>query len=124
MGRNGQARFWCGFCIKLIDLKEKGVDAWKERFDHIDEHFMGHRDLPEQSIEDWVPVDNDKPKRDITSSHAFIQGNEDHSDSDSNGNSSDSTMQGDGDGGAKRKRCKNDSGGDRPAKLAREATSA
>lgn len=69
---------------------------------------MGHRELPKQSIEDWVPVDSDKPKRDLISSHALIQGNEDHSDSDSNGNSSESTAYGDGDGVAKRKRRKID----------------
>jgi hypothetical protein len=33
IGRNGQGRFWCGFCRKLIDLRTKGLGAWKERFD-------------------------------------------------------------------------------------------
>lgn len=67
IGRNCQARFWCGFCVKLIDLKKKSVDAWAERFDHIDDHFMGRHGLTAQSIQEWVPVDGDRPKQDISS---------------------------------------------------------
>src|ERR1700710_1919549 len=50
IGRNSQARFWCGFCVKLIDLKKKSVEAWAERFDHIDDHFMGRHGQKAQSI--------------------------------------------------------------------------
>jgi len=64
IGRNCQARFWCGFCTKLIELKKKGLDAWTERFDHIDDHFMGRHGLTKQGIQDWIPVDSDKPKGD------------------------------------------------------------
>ena len=43
------------------------MDAWAERFDHIDDHFMGRHGLTSQSIQDWVPVDSgDKPKRDVS----------------------------------------------------------
>jgi hypothetical protein len=62
IGRNCQARFWCGFCKELIDLKKKGLEAWSERFNHIDDHFMGRNSRLEQRIQDWVPVDSDKPK--------------------------------------------------------------
>lgn len=65
IGRNCQARFWCGFCKKLVDLKKKGLDAWTERFDHIDNHFMGKAGFPKQGIQDWIPVDSDKPKGDV-----------------------------------------------------------
>lgn len=65
IGRNCQARFWCGFCTKLIDLTKKGIDAWTERFDHIDDHFMGRHDQPKQDIRDWVPVDSNKPRGDL-----------------------------------------------------------
>ncbi|KAB8294845.1 hypothetical protein EYC80_006806 [Monilinia laxa] len=67
VGRHFQARFWCGFCKKLIDLKKKGLDAWTERFDHIDDHFMGRRGLQKQGIQEWIPVDGDKLKGDIAS---------------------------------------------------------
>jgi hypothetical protein len=60
IGRNSQERFWCGFCKKLVELKKKGLEAWAERFDHIDDHFMGRRNFPAQSIQDWIPVDSDK----------------------------------------------------------------
>jgi hypothetical protein len=39
IGRNCQSRFWCGFCCKLVDVKKRGIDAWTERFDHIDDHL-------------------------------------------------------------------------------------
>ena len=67
IGRNCQARFWCGFCTKLIDLTKKGVEAWTERFDHIDDHFMGRHGLTKQGIQDWIPVNSDKPKGDVES---------------------------------------------------------
>ncbi|KAN0086814.1 hypothetical protein V8E54_000502 [Elaphomyces granulatus] len=52
IGRNNQYQFWCGFCRKIvIPSKNRGLDAWNERFNHIDiEHFKrGER------IEDWLP---------------------------------------------------------------------
>jgi hypothetical protein len=58
IGRNCQARFWCGFCSQIIGLERKGLDAWTERFDHIDDHFMGNRGLKKQCILDWIPVDS------------------------------------------------------------------
>jgi hypothetical protein len=124
IGRNCQSRFWCGFCNKLVELKKRGVEAWTERFDHIDDHFMGRHGLPKQSIRDWIPMDSDKPKGDAGSHALEYPQNEDHSDSNSNGNSSDSTLkgdgdEGDGDEGAKRKRCTN-GGGKKPAKRPRK----
>jgi hypothetical protein len=59
IGTNNQAHFWCGFCEKIIDLTQKGVDAWTERFNHIDDHFMGKNDQPKQSIAQWKAVDGD-----------------------------------------------------------------
>jgi hypothetical protein len=76
IGRNFQARFWCGFCTKLIDLKAKGLEAWTERFNHIDDHFMGRQSFPKQGIEDWVPLDSDKPKGDVESPLDLSPGNE------------------------------------------------
>lgn len=54
IGRSAQGRFWCGFCTRLIDLKNRGLDAWTERFDHIDNHFMGRGQQRIQRISDWV----------------------------------------------------------------------
>jgi hypothetical protein len=70
IGRNCQLRFWCGFCGKVIDLRKQGLDAWTERFDHIDDHFMG-RNMPKQSIAEWIPIDSDKPKGDVASAPTF-----------------------------------------------------
>lgn len=65
IGRNCESRFWCGFCTKLVELKMKNQKAWTERFDHIDDHFMGRNNLPKQSIQDWIPIDgSDNPRAD------------------------------------------------------------
>lgn len=58
IGRNGQGQFWCGFCRKIIKLERRGLEAWDERFNHVDDrHFkIGQR------ISEWVPVDGHGPK--------------------------------------------------------------
>lgn len=71
IGRNCQARFWCGFCNKLINLAKKGIDAWTERFDHIDDHFMGRNGAPVQTIQDWISVDSDKPRGEVATPHSL-----------------------------------------------------
>jgi hypothetical protein len=84
IGRNCQSRFWCGFCVKLIDLKKKSVEAWAERFDHIDDHFMGRHGLIQQSIQDWVPVDSsDQAKPDALVFHDFASSPKNESSEDS-----------------------------------------
>jgi len=58
IGRNGQGQFWCGFCVKIIALEKKGLEAWDERFNHVDDkHFKRG-----QPISDWVPIDGHGPK--------------------------------------------------------------
>ena len=58
IGRNGQSGFWCGFCKKIVKLEKRGLEAWDERFNHIDNiHFKKG-----QRIEDWYPLDKDIPK--------------------------------------------------------------
>jgi hypothetical protein len=53
IGSNGQGAFWCGFCLKIIKLKEIGLQAWEERFNHIDNEHIRNR----QTIEEWVDLD-------------------------------------------------------------------
>lgn len=58
IGRNGQNAFWCGFCKQIVKLKTEGLEAWEERFSHIDDcHYKKG-----QTIYDWVPLDADVPK--------------------------------------------------------------
>ncbi|KAK5015760.1 hypothetical protein LTR60_002723, partial [Cryomyces antarcticus] len=61
IGRNGQVRFWCGFCKDILELKEKGVEAWDERFKHIDNHFIKDH----KNIEDWLCVKANKTKAEV-----------------------------------------------------------
>ena len=68
MAHNGQGRFYCGFCVKVIELKRKGWDAWAERFDHVDDHFMGRHGQPAKNIKDWVPITGDKSEGESASS--------------------------------------------------------
>jgi hypothetical protein len=58
IGRNGQGRFWCGFCKDVIKLSRRGIEAWDERFQHIGEHF--NRD--QYQIKDWLCLESNKPK--------------------------------------------------------------
>lgn len=60
LGRHCQSRFWCGFCAKSVELKRKGIEAWNERFDHIDDHYMGRNGNPPQTIQDWAAVDENE----------------------------------------------------------------
>lgn len=66
IGRNGQSRFWCGFCRTIVELQKRGWDAWEERFDHIDAHFK-----KKQHIRDWIDVEANKTNAEVA---AFMDG--------------------------------------------------
>ncbi|PQE33012.1 C2H2 type zinc finger domain protein [Rutstroemia sp. NJR-2017a WRK4] len=138
IGRNSQERFWCGFCKKLVELKKKSLEAWAERFDHIDDHFMGRKDFPAQSIQDWVPINSDKPIGDDLTDLLDGQSTKDVSEdtsstSNSSGGSSPHSLRNTGDSPANaiilngddpklsRKRGRNDDG-DRPKKVTKMTT--
>ncbi|EEH17495.1 hypothetical protein PABG_00057 [Paracoccidioides brasiliensis Pb03] len=60
IGRNGQFKFWCGFCRKLISLHSEGLDAWDERFHHIDnKHFK-----MKEEIATWLHPEGHLTKQD------------------------------------------------------------
>lgn len=61
VGRNCEARFWCGFCQEIIEIRQKGLHAWTERFNHIDNHLAGRDGLPKKQFDDWKSVDPDAP---------------------------------------------------------------
>ncbi|KAH8156040.1 hypothetical protein CIB48_g12207, partial [Xylaria polymorpha] len=63
VGRNCEARFWCGFCQEIVEIKQKGVQAWAERFDHIDEHFTG-RNRAQKVITEWKNFDPSRRSKD------------------------------------------------------------
>ncbi|KAI1350836.1 hypothetical protein F5Y01DRAFT_305027 [Xylaria sp. FL0043] len=63
-GRNCEARFWCGFCQKMLEIKQKGHQAWAERFDHIDEHFSGRNDRTRKDPSEWKDFDFLTPSKD------------------------------------------------------------
>lgn len=53
IGRNGQGTFWCGFCEAITPLTKRGIEAWDERFDHIDNyHYKSGRE-----IDTWREMD-------------------------------------------------------------------
>lgn len=58
ISQNGQGQFWCGFCRRIVVLKGSlGMDAWKERFDHIDFEHINPRDGREPvRMNSWLPV--------------------------------------------------------------------
>lgn len=68
VGRNCEARFWCGFCERIIEIERKGLGAFTERFNHIDDHFSGRDGRPRKQIDDWKGVDPDAPPMEALSS--------------------------------------------------------
>ncbi|KOS20207.1 Zinc finger protein GLIS2 [Escovopsis weberi] len=60
MGRHCDPRFWCGFCVEVIEIMEAGVNAWRMRCDHIDNHLWGKEGLIKKKMEDWVYVNDGK----------------------------------------------------------------
>jgi hypothetical protein len=129
MGASSQGNFWCGFCEKIISLNEKGVDAWTEKYNHVDDHFMGKNGRP-QNIEEWKPAD---PEGDQASPkpRSSDEADRDSSD-DSSPTSSDSppvsqtisaapTISEAGPVSQKRKRTTSDEKEDRPSKHSRHS---
>lgn len=62
IGKNCQGQFWCGFCNKVIELKERRNAAWDERFDHIAYHFEKEM----KNIDEWVCVEKNQTKRELS----------------------------------------------------------
>ncbi|KAI8950647.1 hypothetical protein F4801DRAFT_331600 [Xylaria longipes] len=65
VGRNCEARFWCGFCQEVVEIKQKGIQAWAERFDHIDEHFTG-RNRAQKEISEWKNFDSSRRSKEAS----------------------------------------------------------
>ncbi|KAK2003183.1 hypothetical protein LX36DRAFT_724995 [Colletotrichum falcatum] len=68
VGRNGEPRFWCGFCSKIVEIPQRGATAWAGRFNHIDDHYAGRNNQPKKEHSDWVAVDPELPDVDLTGS--------------------------------------------------------
>jgi hypothetical protein len=67
LGRNCESRFWCGFCEEIMDVKQTGLTAWKERYDHIDNHITGHG-TAQMSMSQWKMIDPQQSKVDMSDS--------------------------------------------------------
>ncbi|OLN85866.1 Zinc finger protein GLI1, partial [Colletotrichum chlorophyti] len=61
VGRNCESRFWCGFCVKIVEVTKQGINAWAERFNHIDSHYTGRDHSPKKDISEWKHVDPEHP---------------------------------------------------------------
>jgi hypothetical protein len=46
--------FWCGFCVKDVQMIDKNHHKRVGRFDHIEDHFVGRNGRNPQKICDWV----------------------------------------------------------------------
>ncbi|KND89604.1 Sex-determining transformer protein 1 [Tolypocladium ophioglossoides CBS 100239] len=62
LGRHCDPRFWCGFCIRVIeiDVNERGGNSWTKRCDHIDNHLFGKDGLESKFIRDWKHQDDEQ----------------------------------------------------------------
>jgi len=59
LGRNVSVRFWCGFCKSTKPLLKTGLEAWDERFYHLDHHYR----IEKKNIKDWMPINGHGSKR-------------------------------------------------------------
>ncbi|EON62072.1 hypothetical protein W97_01291 [Coniosporium apollinis CBS 100218] len=57
MGRNGLHQYWCGFHRELHPVKNVGIKAWDERFNHIDAMFKEGWEIGK-----WLCVETDMTK--------------------------------------------------------------
>lgn len=65
VGHDGDSRFWCGFCRRIIETNGRGLKNGTERFNHIDDHYSG-RNAPRMDISEWKSIDPDLPARGLT----------------------------------------------------------
>lgn len=96
VGRNCETQFWCGFCKKIVEIREDGLKAWTERFNHIDDHFSG-RNAAKMSISEWKSCDSDSLDIDLN-----LPGSNEESRSGSPGPSSDPSSEAEAEAGRKR----------------------
>ncbi|KAI1762015.1 hypothetical protein GGR53DRAFT_521933 [Hypoxylon sp. FL1150] len=61
VGRACDTRFWCGFCLRIIEIEKPNVNPWTERFNHIDDHFHGRGGQEKREIHDWREEDPPRP---------------------------------------------------------------
>ena len=66
---NSQIAFWCGFCIKVVAFKQKGVQVFNERFDHIAYHFKEGK-----SINNWYHINKDQLNEAISTDCLYNKG--------------------------------------------------
>lgn len=51
--KEGPVRFWCGFCARLVDCRQKNDPiAWGARSRHIGDHV----EKEQREKKDWLPV--------------------------------------------------------------------
>ncbi|KAI9172507.1 Sex-determining transformer protein 1 [Paramyrothecium foliicola] len=62
MGRHCDPRFWCGFCISIIEIEGAGVNSWMKRCDHIDNHLMGKDGFEKKRSSEWKHLEDQHPK--------------------------------------------------------------
>lgn len=55
MGRPCDARFWCGLCVRVLEIAvvDPGGNPWKTRSDHIEKHLFGRDGLRKMAISEW-----------------------------------------------------------------------
>ncbi|KAK7415371.1 hypothetical protein QQX98_005910 [Neonectria punicea] len=66
IGRHCDTRFWCGFCVEIVEITDEGVNAWTKRCDHIDDHFSGRDGKPKRNIIEWKQMETENQRRDAS----------------------------------------------------------
>lgn len=61
VNRHHETSFWCGFCRAVININQKGLEAWTERFDHIHDHMIGRNGWDKMEISQWHSAEMNLP---------------------------------------------------------------
>lgn len=84
IGPGAHHSFWCGFCRQILprpESKQRGKSQGKA--DARSQHIGDHYDQGTNIIEDWIDIEENKPKQDITARTLAQQATTDSSAEDS-----------------------------------------
>ncbi|PHH67934.1 hypothetical protein CDD80_392 [Ophiocordyceps camponoti-rufipedis] len=62
LGRHCDPRFWCGFCVDVVDIGDGRGNSWTRRCDHIDNHLSGKDGLAKKIMADWRDQEDMRPE--------------------------------------------------------------
>lgn len=57
---------WCGHCRRWCKLVGNDKEIWDGWWNHVEDHLLGRKEMPQQKAEEWVREEGAKPQRMMT----------------------------------------------------------